>query len=40
MSQEKYTAQSRNNKHLTERERYRIEVLLKEKMSPEPTPIE
>lgn len=34
MSQEKYTAESRNNKHLTERERYRIEVLLKEKMSP------
>ena len=34
MSQKNYTVNSRKNKHLTERERYKIETLLKEKMSP------
>ncbi len=33
MSQKNYTVKSRKNKHLTERERYRIEVLLKENMT-------
>jgi len=32
MSQEKYILNQRKNKHLTERERYKIEVLLKENM--------
>ena len=34
MSQQNYTVKRRKNKHLTIRERYKIEVLLKEKMSP------
>lgn len=34
MSQNDYTLESRRNKHLTERERYTIEILLKEKLSP------
>lgn len=34
MSQRHYTAEQRKNKHLNERERYKIEVLLKEKMEP------
>lgn len=33
MSQEKYILKQRKNKHLTERERYKIEILLKEKMT-------
>jgi IS30 family transposase len=33
MSQEKYILKQRKNKHLNERERYKIEVLLKENMS-------
>lgn len=33
MSQMNYTLKNRKNKHLTERERYKIEVLLKEKMT-------
>lgn len=33
MSQQNYTAKHRKGKHLTERERYKIEILLKEKMS-------
>lgn len=32
MSQNDYSAESRRNKHLTERERYRIEILLKEEL--------
>lgn len=34
MSQNDYSAESRRNKHLTERERYTIEVLVKERMKP------
>ena len=34
MSQKNYTLKKRKGKHLTERERYAIETLLKEKMSP------
>lgn len=34
MSQENCTTKERKHKHLTERERYRIEILLKEKMNP------
>jgi IS30 family transposase len=34
MSRNNYTLKQRKNKHLTERERYTIETLLKEKMSP------
>ena len=34
MSQTDYIAKARRNKHLTERERYTIEVLVKEKMKP------
>ena len=34
MSQENYTTKDRENKHLTERERYDIEILLKEKLEP------
>lgn len=33
MSQKDYTAEKRNNKHLNELERYKIEILLKEKMT-------
>ena len=33
MSQNDYTPETRRNKHLTERERYKIEILLKEKLS-------
>jgi len=31
MSQEKYTTNGKKYKHLTERERYKIEIFLKEK---------
>jgi len=34
MSQDNNNAKSRKNKHLTERERYTIEILLKEKLKP------
>ena len=34
MSQLDYNLKTRKNKHLNERERYKIEVLLKEKMKP------
>ena len=34
MSQQNYILKQRKNKHLTERERYKIEILLKEKLSP------
>lgn len=34
MSQKNYILKSRKNKHLNERERYKIEILLKEKMRP------
>lgn len=34
MSQKDYIAEGKKNKHLIERERYKIEVLLKEKMEP------
>lgn len=34
MSQNDYTPEMRRNKHLTERERYTIEVLLREKLTP------
>lgn len=34
MSHKNYTAEQRKNKHLTERERYKIEILLKERLSP------
>jgi len=33
MSQSNYTAENRKNKHLTERERYTMEILLKEKLT-------
>lgn len=34
MSQENYTTKDKKHKHLTERERYNIEILLKEKLKP------